>query len=104
MKQPRLRGLAAACFSAALASPLLVGFPLVSDAHAASTGLVAAYTFDQGSGSILPDASGNGNNGAVSSGTWTTTGKHGGALRFNGSNSFVTVKDSPTLHLTTGMT
>ena len=36
--------------------------------------------------------------------TWTTSAKFGNALVFNGSSSFVTITDSGSLHLTTGMT
>jgi hypothetical protein len=66
--------------------------------------LVAAYNFNEGSGTIVNDASGSGNNGTISGATWTTSGKYGNALSFNGSNSRVTVPDSSSLHLTTGMT
>ena len=69
-----------------------------------STGLVAAYNFDAGSGAVLADVSGNGNNGTITGATWTTSGKYGGALVFNGTNALVTVNDSASLHLTTAMT
>ena len=69
-------------------------------------GLVAAYGFDAGSGTATADQSGNGNNGSLSDATWAgaTAGKFGNALCFNGSSSFVTIPDSSTLDLTTGMT
>ena len=67
-------------------------------------GLVAAYGFDAGTGTTTADQSGNGNNGTVSNTTWSTTGKFGNALSFNGTNSSVTVPDSSSLDLTTGMT
>ena len=51
---------------------------------AATTGLVAAYGFDEGSGTTVTDASGNGNNGTITNATWVTTGKYGEALKFNG--------------------
>ena len=51
-------------------------------------GLVAAYAFDDGSGSVLSDASGNGHDGTISGATWTS-GHDGGALSFNGSNASV---------------
>ena len=47
-------------------------------------GLVAAYGFDEGSGTTVTDASGNGNNGTITNATWATTGKYGKALQFNG--------------------
>ena len=69
-------------------------------------GLVAAYGFDAGSGTATADQSGNGNNGSLSGATWAgpTTGKFGNALSFTGSSSFVTIPDSSSLDLTTGMT
>ncbi len=66
-------------------------------------GLVAAYSFDENTGSTVNDLSGNGNNGTISNATWTT-GKYGAALNFNGSSSRVTVPDSASLHLASGMT
>ena len=66
--------------------------------------LVAAYGFDEGSGTTLTDASGNGNNGTITNATWSTSGKFGKALQFNGTNALVTIPDAASLHLTTGMT
>ena len=67
------------------------------------TGLVAAYGFDEGSGTAVTDASGFGNTGTVSGTSWTSQGRFGNALTFNGS-SWVTVNDSDSLDLTSGMT
>ena len=67
-------------------------------------GLVAAYSFNEGTGATLYDSSGAGNNGVVSNATWSTAGKFGGALSFNGVNSYVTIADSASLNLTSGMT
>jgi hypothetical protein len=71
---------------------------------AAPSGLVAAYGFNEGSGTTVADVSGNGNNGAIGSATWTTAGKYGGALSFNGSNARVTVPDANSLDLNNAMT
>src|SRR4051812_46708660 len=68
-----------------------------------STGLVAAYGFDEGSGTAVGDASGQNNNGVASATTWTA-GKFGNALVFNGTTAKVTVPNAPSLQLTTGMT
>ena len=76
---------------------------LESRTHLA-VGLVAAYGFNEGSGATVIDASGNGNNGTITNATWTTAGKYGSALSFNGTNSWVTINDSPSLDLTNGMT
>src|SRR6185295_18818163 len=67
-------------------------------------GLVAAYTFNEGAGSTLTDLSGNGNNGTISAASWTTSGKFGNALQFNGTSAKVTIPDAASLRLTTGMT
>ena len=71
-----------------------------------SGGLVAAYAFDEGAGSTTADRSGNGNNGTLSNATWAgaSAGRFGNALSFNGTSAFVTVPDSNSLDLTTGMT
>ena len=67
-------------------------------------GLVAAYGFNEGSGTVVNDASGNGNNGTINGATWTTSGKYGNALNFNGTNALVTINNAASLQLTTGMT
>jgi chitodextrinase len=72
-------------------------------AAAAGNGLVAAYSFDQ-PGSAVFDASGTGNNGTVANATWTADGHDGGAYSFNGTSSMISVPDSSSLDLTTGMT
>ena len=73
---------------------------------AAPSGLVAAYGFDEGSGTTTADRSGNGNTGTLANTTWAGagSGRFGNALFFNGSNSWVTVNSSSSLNLTTGMT
>src|SRR5579871_6361430 len=70
----------------------------------APAGLVAAYNFDEGTGTTVHDASGNGNNGTLVNATWSTSGKYGDALSFNGSNAMVNIPDAASLHLTSGMT
>ncbi|MGE5057514.1 MAG: hypothetical protein ACM3WP_25410, partial [Acidobacteriota bacterium] len=67
-------------------------------------GLVAAYSFNEGTGTTVGDSSGSGNTGTVANATWTTSAKFGNALVFNGSSSLVTINDSGSLHLTTAMT
>jgi hypothetical protein len=67
-------------------------------------GLVAAYGFDEGSGTITADSSGRGNGGTLNGGPTWAIGRHGRALSFDGLNDMVTVADSATLDLTTGMT
>jgi chitodextrinase len=72
--------------------------------QAAISGLVAAYSFDEGSGTTVTDLSGNGNTGTLTNTTWTSAAKYGNALVFDGASSRVTINDSVSLHLTTGMT
>jgi Concanavalin A-like lectin/glucanases superfamily/Fibronectin type III domain len=67
-------------------------------------GLVAAYSFDDFGGAMTADASGNGNHGIISEATRTASGYFGNALKFDGTNDWVTVNDSASLDLTTGLT
>ena len=63
----------------------------VATATTASTpsGPLAAYAFNEGSGTTTADASGNGVTGTLQGAAWTTAGKNGNALSFNGSTSYV---------------
>ena len=73
----------------ALAFAIVVAvFAAAGQARADPT-LVAAYAFDEGSGGAVTDASGKGHFGTISGATWTTAGRYGGALSFNGSNASV---------------
>jgi hypothetical protein len=58
---------------------------------AAAPGLVAAYGFEENAGTVTADASGNGLTAVLVGTTWTTDGKHGNALVFDGTTSWVTV-------------
>jgi RHS repeat-associated protein len=78
--------------------------PTTASASAAGPGLVAAYGFTEGGGNTLTDLSGNGHTGTLSGAVWTSAGKFGNALAFNGTDSWVTAADSDLLDLTTGMT
>ncbi|PYQ77748.1 MAG: hypothetical protein DMG01_13865 [Acidobacteria bacterium] len=70
----------------------------------AQPGLVAAYGFNEGVGVLTLDSSGQANTGTIAGATWTTNGRFGSGLSFNGTNAWVTIDDSPSLDLTTGMT
>ena len=68
------------------------------------SGLVAAYAFDEGTGTTVADSSGNNYTGTITAATWTTSAKFGKALSFNGSSSWVAIPATTSLNLTTGMT
>jgi len=70
---------------------------------ATNPSLVAAYSFDEGTGTTVNDVSGHSNNGTLANASWVF-GKFGRALSFNGTSAKVTIPDSASLHLTTGMT
>ena len=73
-------------------------------ASAGPPNLAGAWAFNEGLGTTAADASGNGNTGAIGTASWITTGKFGNGLSFNGTTARVTVPDSNSLDLTTGMT
>jgi chitodextrinase len=91
---------------AADAAGNLSGYTAIQNAttQAAPSTLVAAYSFNAGSGATVADASGLGNNGTIANAVWTTNGKYGSALIFNGVNALVTIADAPSLRLTNAMT
>ena len=63
-------------------------------------GLILIHHYDEGSGSLAADASGNGHDGEISNPEWDS-GKFGGALRFGGDGSdvFVTVESTDALNV-----
>jgi hypothetical protein len=65
---------------------------------------VAAFGFDEGDGSVAHDASGRGNDGEVEGPAWSSDGRHGGALSFDGEDDWVSVPDADSLDVTSGMT
>jgi hypothetical protein len=68
------------------------------------TTLVAAYGFEEGAGTATADSSIFANNGTITNATWSTTGRFGKALSFNGTTAWVTVPNAAQLGLTTAMT
>ena len=74
---------------------LLFGMARVGEGKAE---LAAGWTFDEGSGKVARDGTGNGHDGDVAGATWTT-GKFGGALEFNGDGDHVFVPHAEALNL-----
>jgi hypothetical protein len=67
-------------------------------------GPVAAYSFNEGTGSTVGDTSGNGNTGTIRYASWTNAGRYGKALSFNGSSSYVDLGNPTSLRITGSMT
>ncbi|MEK7397304.1 MAG: hypothetical protein AAB116_10265 [Candidatus Poribacteria bacterium] len=62
--------------------------------HSFAGSLVAYWSFEEGSGKVLKDQSGNGNDGQVGNSCKWVAGKFGKGMEFNGLDSFVLVKDN----------
>lgn len=76
----------------------IAGLPATSNlaqVSAPTNGLAIHYNFDEGSGTILTDQSGNNNNGTINGATWTT-GVSGGALSFDGVDDYVDLPNGDT--------
>ena len=69
-----------------------------------SSGFTAGYAFSEGSGATTRDASTNGLTGALQGAAWTSSGKYGNALVFNGTTSYVDLGNPATLQLTSSAT
>jgi hypothetical protein len=77
---------------------LISFFVFLSIAGNTSAELVAYWTFDEGAGNNVYDASGNDNNGTINGATWAD-GKYGKALQFNGQSNYVEVPSSDSLEI-----
>jgi len=81
---------------------------MLSIAGNASAELVAYWTFDEGSGDIVYDSSGNDNNGTIHGATWDTgkygNAQYGNALHFNAQDNYVEVPTSESLEITPNVT
>jgi uncharacterized protein (TIGR03437 family) len=71
---------------------------------AAVTGIVTEYPFSEGSGTTTADTSDNAVTGTLQGATWTTSGKYGNALSFNGTSAYVDLGNPAALQLTGSMT
>ncbi len=70
-------------------------------ADASTAGLVGHWAFDEGSGTVANDTSGNGNNGTINGATWTAGKVGSGALQFDGSNDYVQLANAINFTATT---
>src|ERR1043165_3241424 len=68
-----------------------IAVSLVQTVQAATP--IAAYGFEDGSGTTLTDRSGNARHGTLRNGPVWSTGKYGGGLTFDGSNDYVRIGD-----------
>lgn len=80
------------------------GSLLFADTQAPSEDLIAYWPFDEGSGEVAQDVSGNGHDGDLKNGPEWVEGIIGQALRFDGFDDFVLVPYSPDFSLETGLT
>jgi hypothetical protein len=55
------------------------------------TDYLGYWKLDETNGAVAADSSGNGSDGSVTAATWSPSGKVGGCLAFNGSNSYVRI-------------
>jgi hypothetical protein len=69
-----------------------------------TSGLVAAYGFDEGSGTSASDASGKGHTAAITGASWAAQGRFGTALQFDGADDRVSVADSNALDVASRFT
>src|SRR3989449_1738626 len=74
--------------SAQSAAAIAVTLPLPS-----ANLVVAAYSYDEGAGATTADTSVNKNTATLSAASWSTAGKFGDALSFNGTTSYVEAPD-----------
>jgi hypothetical protein len=78
-----------------------VGSDMEAPIETPKQGPVAAYSFDEGTGSTVSDVTGDGHTATIEDGEWTTHGKYGSAINFDGhgGDRCVSVPDSPELRL-----
>lgn len=72
----------------------------ISDAEFNAENIVALWSFDEGSGEIAYDSSGNENHGELMEGPTWVDGKFGKALKFDGEDDYVEVPHSNSLDIT----
>ena len=62
-------------------------------------GLVAAYSFDEGTGTTANDSSGQGNTATLNNGVAWVAGQHGKAASFDGVNDYITIPNSASTNI-----
>ena len=62
-------------------------------------GLVAAYSFDEGTGTTATDSSGQGNTATLNNGVAWVVGQHGKAVSFDGVNDYITIPNSTSTNI-----
>src|SRR5439155_24932017 len=86
-------------FTIAKAQPVLILNNNTSSIN--TSGQVGYWKFDEGSGTTSSDSSGNANIGTLMNGaTFTTSGKFGNAVSFNGRINYVNFSTTPSLNTT----
>jgi len=80
---------------------LVAGFGFI---RTASAELVGYWSFDEGSGEIAKDSSGNGNDGTLENGTAWTDGQSGYAVQFDGADDCVNLGNAGNLSITDDFT
>lgn len=81
---------------------LVLSFAIFAQADITS-GLVLYMPFDEGSGKVANDSSGNNHQGKIEKAEWTD-GKFGKGLQFNGKDSFVEIPYADDFNITEGIT
>ncbi len=83
---------------------LVLGLVPTGSAEGADPGLVGWWRFDEGSGIMTYDGSGNENNGTLNGNPQWVTGKTGGALEFDGNDDYVSCGNDASLDITDNLT
>lgn len=71
----------------------------VTVSNTQQSGLVAAYSFDEGAGTIVNDSSGQGNAGTLNNGVAWVPGKNGRAASFDGVNDYIAIPNSASTNI-----
>jgi hypothetical protein len=84
---------------ASFAGLIALAYTVPSQSGKTDINTVALWHFDEGTGDTIYDASGNNNHGVINGATWTSEGKFGYGLQFDGVDDYVRVLDDPSLNL-----